>query len=198
MQHPGAAGDCTDCHSPHAGNSPGFPKPNAVAVCLTCHTDQAEQGKKAHTHQPAFEQGCATCHDPHGNNNVHLLRAQTPNALCLECHGPDSKPVKLESEHLVAIFDGKVKLAEDYFAQVSILPLQYGVGHPVPNHPISDVVDFRDPTKVIKAMNCLTCHQPHASAKADLLVKDQENNKAFCATCHQGDIGAQVKKVGVN
>ena len=33
-------------------------------------------------------------------------------------------------------------------------------------------------------ISCLTCHQPHSSAKADLLVKDQENNMAFCNTCH--------------
>ena len=198
VQHPGAAGDCTDCHSPHAGNSPGFPRPNAVGVCLGCHSDQADQGKKAHVHQAAFDTGCATCHEPHGGENLHLLRAATPNALCMECHGNDSKPVKLESEHLVAIFGGKVKLPEDYFAHVSTLPLVYGVGHPVSGHPVSDIHDLKDSTKVIQAINCLTCHQPHASAKPNLLVKDQENNQAFCYTCHQGNIGAQVKKVGGN
>ncbi len=193
VQHPGAAGDCTDCHSPHAGNSPGFPKPNAVAVCLGCHSDQADQGKKAHVHQPAFQQGCATCHQPHGGDNAHLLRAATPNALCMECHGPEAKPAKLESEHLVAIFDRKVKLPEEYFAGVPVLPLVYGVGHPVAGHPVSDVRDFRDPNKVLMPMNCLTCHQPHSSAKADLLVKDQQNNQAFCATCHRGDIANEVR-----
>jgi predicted CXXCH cytochrome family protein len=185
VQHPGAAGDCTDCHNPHAGNSPGFPKPDPVNVCLGCHTDQAEQGKKAHLHQPAFEQGCFVCHDPHGNDNEHLLRAKKPNSLCLECHGPDAKPAKLESEHMVAIFDGKVKLPEDYFAKVPILPLKYNLGHPVDGHPVSDVMDANDLTKVKTPINCLTCHQPHASAQPDLLVNDQANNGLFCATCHK-------------
>jgi predicted CXXCH cytochrome family protein len=188
VQHPGAAGDCTDCHDPHAGNSPGFPKPNAVAVCLTCHTDQAEQGKKAHVHQPAYEQGCATCHEPHGNDNLHLLRAKTPNELCLECHSKDAKPVKLESEHLIAIFDGKVKLPEDYFAKVPVLPLRNGVGHPVTDHPVSDLHDPNDLTKVTTVINCLTCHQPHASAQPDLLINDQANNREFCRSCHKGEI----------
>jgi predicted CXXCH cytochrome family protein len=185
VQHPGALGDCTDCHSPHGGNSPGFPKPGPVGVCLNCHSDQAEQGKKAHVHQPAFVQGCATCHEPHGNDTPKLLRASTPNQLCLECHGPDSQPQKLESEHLVTIFDGKVKLPEDYFAQVKILPIKYGLGHPVENHPISNVVDPKDITKVRVAINCLTCHQPHASTNAGLLAKDQQNNMAFCDNCHK-------------
>jgi predicted CXXCH cytochrome family protein len=183
VQHPGAAGDCTDCHSPHAGNTPYFPRPNPVAVCTGCHTDIGDLGKKGHPHAAAFETGCGVCHDPHGNDNLHLLRAKTPNDLCLECHGPDSKPAKLESEHVVTIFDGKVKLPENYFAQVSVLPLKYGTGHPVPDHPVSDVLDPVT-RKLVKAMNCQTCHQPHASDQPDLLVKDQAFNRAFCETCH--------------
>lgn len=196
VQHPGAAGDCTDCHSPHASAQPGLPKTDAVSICLGCHTDIDDLAKKQVRHQPVFVQGCYTCHEPHGGDNEHLLRAKTPNTLCLECHGPDSKPAKLQSEHLVAIFDGKVKLPEDYFARVPVLPLVYGVGHPVALHPVSDVRDFKDPTKVLMPMTCLTCHQPHASAKPDLLVHDEQNNQAFCATCHHGDIGNQIPKTG--
>ncbi len=182
VQHPGALGDCTDCHSPHAGNSPGFPKPNAVSVCLNCHSDRAEEAKKHNLHQPAFEQGCATCHEPHGGDRPKLLRAEG-NALCLECHGPDAEPKKLEKEHLVAIFEGKVRLPEAYFKQVPILPLKYGSGHPTQFHPVSDAVNPK--TKTIVPMNCLSCHQPHASANRGLLAKDQKVNMAFCKTCHK-------------
>ena len=177
VQHPGAMGDCTDCHSPHASKSPGLPKADGVKACLGCHSDQAEQGKKAHTHQPAFAQGCATCHEPHGGNNLHLLRASTPNALCLECHGPNAKPEPVKDSHLLTIFNGKVRLPDDYFRKVVRLPLKYGLGHPVDRHPVSDFGD--------KQINCLSCHQPHASAQPDLLVKDQANNSLFCASCHQ-------------
>ena len=97
VQHPGAAGDCTDCHNPHASAYPGLPKTNPVEICLGCHSDIADLAKKPVHHQPAFEQGCATCHEPHGGDNEHLLRVAEPNTLCLECHGPDSKPQKLES-----------------------------------------------------------------------------------------------------
>ncbi len=184
VQHPGAAGDCTDCHNPHAGRSPGFPKPNAVNVCLNCHADQAEQGKKAHLHQPVFQQGCAVCHEPHGGENKHLLRAKTGNALCLECHGPDAKPEKMEDSHTVAIFDKKVRLPENYFNQVVRLPLKYGLGHPVDRHPVTDIADPKT-TLTGKSVSCLACHQPHSSARPNLLVKDQANNMLFCASCHK-------------
>jgi len=189
VQHPGAAGDCTDCHSPHASKSPGLPKTDPVNICLSCHSDQADQAKKSNHHQPAFEQACATCHEPHGGDRDKLLRAQG-NALCLECHGPDSRPQKLEAEHLLTIFDGKVKLPEDYYQKnkVPILPLKYGLGHPVQYHPVSDVMDPTNISKVKTPMSCLSCHQPHSSTKPGLLVKDQENNMAFCDTCHKNRI----------
>lgn len=185
VQHPGAAGDCTDCHNPHASAQPGLPKTDPVSICIGCHTEQAEQGKKAHLHQPAFRQGCATCHEPHGGSNLHLLRAANPNPLCLECHGPDIRPQKLEKEHLVAIFDGKVRLPENYFAKVPLLPIKYGLGHPVERHPVVDQVDPTNPDKVRVTLNCATCHQPHSSAQPNLLVKDQAANTAFCDSCHK-------------
>lgn len=177
VQHPGAQGDCTTCHNPHAGKTPGFLQPNPVSACLSCHTDQAELMKKPVHHQPAFEAGCATCHEPHGGDNLHLLRASTPNALCLECHGPDARPEELKDAHLVTIFGDKVKLPEGYFRKVVRLPLRYGIGHPVDRHPVTNFGD--------KQINCMSCHQPHASAQPNLLVKDQAANMAFCTTCHQ-------------
>lgn len=187
VQHPGAAGDCTDCHSPHASNQPGLPKTNAVDICLSCHTDIAELAKKPYHHQPAFAQGCATCHQPHGGDNDHLLRAGTTNAVCLECHGPDRQPKKLEAEHMMTIFNGSVKLPEDYFTKnkVVVLPLKFGMGHPVDGHPVSDLLDPANPGKVKTPISCLTCHQPHSSAQPDLLAKDQANNMSFCQTCHK-------------
>ncbi len=191
VQHPGAAGECIACHNPHGGKSPGFVQPDPVSACLACHSDQADQMKKAHLHQPAAVQGCATCHEPHGGENEHLLRAASPNKLCLECHGPEVNPQKLEAEHLVTIFGGKVRLPEDYFRKVPLLPIKYGRGHPTDKHPVSDVMDPSDVSKVLKPVNCLSCHQPHSSAQPDLLVKDQVNNMAFCMTCHTSFTGAK-------
>jgi predicted CXXCH cytochrome family protein len=187
VPHPGAQAECVACHNPHAGSTPGFLQPDPVRACLACHAEQAEQSKKAHLHQPAFQQGCAICHEPHGSDNNHLLRSKNADALCLECHGPDSQPKKLETEHVITILNGSVKLPEDYFTKnkVVVLPLKYGRGHPVEGHPVADVLDPADITKVRAQINCMSCHQPHASAQPNLLVKDQANNLAFCSSCHK-------------
>ena len=183
VQHPGALGDCTDCHSPHASRQPGLPKTNAVEICLTCHTEQAEMLKtKKVLHRPVAQEGCATCHEPHGNDNEHLLRVKDINTLCLECHGPDTVPERIESQHLIAIFDGKVKLPEKY--HVPVLSLKYNAGHPVDFHPITGPIDPKNPAA--GQMNCLTCHQPHAGNQTAMLVKDQKPGMDFCNTCHKG------------
>ncbi len=81
VQHPGAQGDCTTCHNPHAGRSPGFLQPDPVNVCLSCHTDIAELEKKAVHHQPAFQQGCAICHEPHGSRQCEAAACQWQRTL---------------------------------------------------------------------------------------------------------------------
>ena len=188
VQHPGALGDCTACHNPHAGKTPGFLQPDPVSACLACHSDQSEEMKKAHLHQPAFGQGCATCHEPHGSENSHLLRAADVNTLCLECHGPDRDPKKLDDTPLLTIFNGSVKLPADYFrtSHPPVLPLRYGMGHPTDQHPVSGSMDPTNPKGA--PMNCLTCHQPHASTNSFLLAKDQALNMDFCNGCHKGKL----------
>jgi predicted CXXCH cytochrome family protein len=185
VQHPGAMGDCTDCHSPHASSEPGLPKTDGVSICLDCHSDIADLEKKSYHHQPAFALGCGTCHTPHGGDNDHLLRAQG-NALCLECHGPDAVPQK-QPDGTLAIFNGAVILPANYYQanRVPVLPLRYGLGHPVEGHPVSDVMDPTHVGKVRTPLSCLSCHQPHASAQPDLLVKDQADNMQFCDMCHK-------------
>jgi predicted CXXCH cytochrome family protein len=41
VQHPGAQDDCTVCHNPHAGQSPGFLQPGPVAACLVATPNES-------------------------------------------------------------------------------------------------------------------------------------------------------------
>jgi len=194
VPHPGAQDDCTVCHNPHGGMTPGFLQPNPVAACIVCHDNRAQDLKKKHVHQPASDLGCATCHEPHGGDNAHLLRAKSVNTLCLECHGPDASPQKSDNPSLVTIFNGKVKLPANYFSKVPVLPLKYNLGHPLQNHPVSDVVNPK--TKATIHMDCLTCHQPHSSNEPGMLVKDQKNDMKFCQTCHINGMDLLDVRVG--
>ncbi|HTK94637.1 MAG TPA: cytochrome c3 family protein [Terriglobales bacterium] len=190
VQHPGAAGDCIACHNPHAGKTPGFLQPDPVAACTTCHSEIAEQHKKKFPHQPAFAQGCATCHEAHGSEHQKLLRAEG-NSLCLECHATTAKPAAVAGAPYVTIFSGKVRLPQDYFTKNAVprLDIKYGLGHPIAGHPVQDVRDPSDQTKVRAQVSCLTCHQPHAGNARAMLINDAQPGLQFCRTCHKGSPG---------
>jgi predicted CXXCH cytochrome family protein len=190
FQHPGAQGDCTDCHNPHAGRTNGLAKSDSVTVCLDCHVDQAELQNKRVQHQPAFEQGCAVCHDPHGGDRPKLLRAEG-NALCTECHSRGSIPTAVADSHQLTIFSGHVALPENYFTEKRVMRFDFETGHPVGRHPVVDVHDSADPSKIKAQVGCLSCHQPHAGAARAMLIKDLSPGLAFCRTCHQGLIGGE-------
>jgi predicted CXXCH cytochrome family protein len=181
--HKGAKGECTVCHSPHGSDNAAYIRPDPVTACLDCHKDTAAEVKKLHPHQPASSQSCSICHEPHGGENPKMLRAKSVNQLCLECHGPEAAPKRLEKEHMLAIFDGKVKIPETWAKNMAVLPLKYGQGHPTEHHPVQDILDITT-GKVKTPMSCLTCHQAHGSARPGLLAKDQANNMDFCKTCH--------------
>ena len=76
VPHPGAMGDCTDCHSPHA-SQPARP----AQVRLRRHLPRLPHrnrgpGQEGLSSSAGVRQGCATCHTPHGGDNDHLLRAK--------------------------------------------------------------------------------------------------------------------------
>jgi predicted CXXCH cytochrome family protein len=184
VAHPGAQGDCTQCHNPHAGKYPKFVQPSPVAACESCHADVAEIHKtKKVLHPPVFQQGCSVCHEPHGGGREHLLRADT-NQLCLACHGPNAKSAKAAGSNEVTIFNGTVRLPENYLNQVFLLRLDdKGFGHPDDKHPVGGVLDASDPQKV-KLITCLSCHTPHGGGKG-LLVTGMDTNASLCARCHK-------------
>ena len=66
--------------------------------------------KKAHLHQPAFEQGCATCHEPHGGDNEHCCAPRATRSAS-SATARTRKPQKLEVRALVTIFNGNGEAA---------------------------------------------------------------------------------------
>ena len=52
-------------------------------------------------------------------------------------------------------------------------------------HPVSDVVDPSDITKTRAKINCLSCHQPHSSARARSVDQGSDQQPAFCSTLPQ-------------
>ena len=57
------------------------------------------------------------------NNQIQPILSED----CYHCHGPDSAPKRLESEHLLTIFNGAVRLPDDYY-QKNKVPIPGATG----------------------------------------------------------------------
>lgn len=86
---------CTNCHSPHAGDSEKLLKGRQLLVCRNCHDDTFKRHEDdIFVHKTAFNE-CSKCHAVHGTNQVALLKGDG-NQVCVVCHetqGQFSHPV---------------------------------------------------------------------------------------------------------
>ena len=90
---------CTSCHSVHSAKST-----KALLVtrtdsetCFECH--KSERAKALRTsHHPVREgkMGCASCHNPHDGARPKLLKAESANELCYQCHTEKRGPFLFE------------------------------------------------------------------------------------------------------
>ena len=192
VPHAGAQGECIACHSPHASAYDRLLHPDPVTACENCHAEQAEMHKKdAVLHPAAFRDGCYTCHDGHGGDRPKLLRAEVANnRLCLECHSSRRNPKVDQETGTVSIFGGTVRLPGFYFTRMPSLDLNRGdsFGHPTTTHPVIAAVDRSDPEKK-RPMNCVSCHQPHASNARGMLDIATNKSMDLCNRCHGGGPG---------
>ncbi len=160
-------------------------KPDAtLKICLTCHTDFVEKLKKPFIHTPIKKGGCIACHSPHTSNYPKQLAAEA-SSICLTCH-KEMLPAGARSTHKVAA-EGKCMQCHDPHSADFKFNLRkdgndlcYGC-HKDKAEAIAKAKFKHQPV----GKGCVTCHNPHASAKAPALLKEEP--PALCKNCHQTD-----------
>jgi DmsE family decaheme c-type cytochrome len=78
---------CTDCHQMHTQNDKVRNKRSQAEVCFTCHKEQRTQVNKP-SHHPVLEGKvvCSDCHNVHGSAGPKLVKRDTVNDTCYQCH----------------------------------------------------------------------------------------------------------------
>ena len=167
-------------------------KPGAqLKVCLTCHSDFEDRLKKPFVHTPLTKTGCTACHSPHTSNYPKQLSADV-SALCLTCH-KGILPDGARSAHKVAL-EGKCVLCHDPHSADNKFNLRtagndlcFGC-HKEKADEVSKAKFKHNPV----TKGCVNCHNPHASMKAKVLLKNEV--PALCKECHQIDKPLFVKQ----
>ena len=99
-----SAPNCATCHGNHGAKPPSV---NSVpAVCGTCHVFEEQLFNKS-PHQPVLlEVGCVVCHSNHAIRPATDAMLAGPNAVCAQCHEPDSPGGKTAAQ--IAALLGKM------------------------------------------------------------------------------------------
>src|SRR3546814_20921642 len=63
----------------------------------TFHRDSPQQfNRRSHMPLPEGQMACFDCHNPHGTINVALLKTDTVNETCYQCHAEKRGPFLFE------------------------------------------------------------------------------------------------------
>jgi DmsE family decaheme c-type cytochrome len=81
---PVSAGQCADCHDPHASEHGKLLEASPREICVTCHGDILPEQARS-VHEVARSGECTSCHDPHASPHPSML-VQPGNGTCLACH----------------------------------------------------------------------------------------------------------------
>ena len=152
--------------------------------CLECHKELQKELDASHLHPLVKSRECASCHEPHASDHSKLLTS-APTALCIECHSKVI-PAGAHSVHETALKGNCVQCHAAH-------------GSEYPNHlkktgnelcfechqQIAEEatrVRFKHKPVTMEA-GCLNCHQPHASADQQNLLRSSP--PTLCRTCHR-------------
>ncbi len=90
---------CSDCHNPMGKFSvEGLMASQSITeTCATCHKDiRVQFNRRSHMPVPEGLMTCADCHNPHGTMNPTLLKTDTVNETCYQCHAEKRGPFLFE------------------------------------------------------------------------------------------------------
>jgi len=174
--HPAVADSCLNCHDPHASETERLLTAPAAELCATCHdTDDLQD---AHGGQLTARVDCLACHVPHGSANPHMVRGTTlhppfADGTCEACHR--------------APFAGRVRLVRR--GQALCTSCHDDLAKPPPEGGSRHAA--LEGTR--REAGCLSCHDPHMSANARLLV---QTGPPLCAQCHPDVVHGATAETG--
>jgi predicted CXXCH cytochrome family protein len=191
--HTAVTSGCKSCHEASSEKEKEKTTVTLMAegseLCAMCH----EVKKAPFVHGPYKAGRCLVCHNPHSSDFPRETRAAT-NTLCMSCHGASRPDVKVNADaKTVSLLGDRTFDLASYEKAPKI-----GAEHSEKSMPrgVSPSVIGKDPRKPGTELNCISCHDPHASKAEHLLHKAPESRDA--AENHWlgcgPDINAQIQE----
>lgn len=165
---------CSDCHNPMAKfATEGLTARQSISeTCATCHRDIRQQfNRRSHMPLPEGQISCADCHNPHGTITASLLKTDTVNETCYQCHAEKRGPMLFEH---APVRESCLNCHSPHGSNqqtllVAPVPMLCQQCHSHTRHPNDlfvpgQLANGAAPDERLMARGCLTCHaQIHGS-----------------------------------
>lgn len=165
---------CSDCHNPMAKFSAEglLAKQSISETCAGCHRDIRQQfSRRSHMPLPEGQMSCADCHNPHGTINASLLKTDTVNETCYQCHAEKRGPMLFEH---APVRDSCLNCHTPHGSNqhaLLVAPIPFlcqqchsHVRHPNDLHTVTSLASGPAADERLMARGCISCHaQVHGS-----------------------------------
>jgi predicted CXXCH cytochrome family protein len=186
---PVKAGDCVQCHSPHASSHGKMLASGPETLCAGCHAPMAAAtlARARSVHPPVRLGECIKCHDPHAAKNKGQLRL-AGSELCASCHAEMTRRIAAAkfkhppvSASCQACHDPHSSADTPHLLRKAV-PALCTQCHKT-DQPVFAKQHMNYP---VGKADCTSCHDPHGSDRAGLLwatVHPPVANR-MCNQCH--------------
>jgi len=172
-----------------------------IETCLNCHANEFNRANIRRSEHTEHDVACTACHSNHHSTTPRFLLAKSQPEACYQCHADVRSQFNMPSKHRVN--EGFMACSDCHNPHGGFSPT-FGMGktskmlvqaHGNDEPCLNCHVDKRGPFvfehQVRNVDGCISCHRPHGSTNAKLLVR--ASVAALCLECHTGtgDFGAR-------
>jgi predicted CXXCH cytochrome family protein len=183
---PVAAGNCSDCHNPHASTHGQLLEEDVTKICTTCHEAMVRDDTVS-AHRFVIEGNCVTCHSPHASQHKNGL-AEAGRALCLGCH--EEMGAKLASNRFghPPVEDSCLSCHDPHSSSQADFLLIKNTGELCGECHDTSATSFVDRHMgyPVGGSRCTSCHDPHGSNTSGIMLAEVHKplTNRMCNQCH--------------
>ena len=183
---PVKAGNCADCHDPHASEHGKLLEEEPDRICAKCHGSMVpDQAKSAH--EPVVKGQCVACHDPHASAQKAVLKT-SGNALCLSCHQDLGTAIQAATHRHNPVDKNCLGCHDPHASTPAVALLKKASPALCLDCHKPDAPNFakRHMNYPVTGADCASCHDPHGSSNDGILWASVHSpvSKGMCNQCH--------------
>ncbi|HLV01108.1 MAG TPA: DmsE family decaheme c-type cytochrome [Acidobacteriota bacterium] len=195
QRSPHGLAECEDCHGPGSqhvetmDDSLSFrarPPAWVIQRCQSCHRADDQLSAFVHSPHGRNDVDCTSCHEIHVERVAFdLLRTDRSTELCVECHQATRADFRKPFHH--PVLEGGMECIDCHNPHMdegrdSMLRRTVGPGNGCVDCHAEVKGPFVFEHAPVKASDCTSCHRPHGSFNAKMLVRHQVHQ--LCLECH--------------